>query len=44
MVVREFKKCSILNDLDGTEDDFIWGAESNKEHSTPDDVGDVSDK
>lgn len=43
MVVRAFKKCSISNELDGTEDDCIWEEDSDKEGSTTDDDGDESE-
>lgn len=33
MVVRAFKKCSLSNALDGTEDDILWEDESAKEDS-----------
>lgn len=43
MVVRAFKKCSISNELDCTEDDCIWEEDSDKEGSTTDDDGDESE-
>ncbi|KAG0410969.1 hypothetical protein HPB47_011910 [Ixodes persulcatus] len=36
MVERSFKKCGIANALDGTEDDMLWSAESDKELSESD--------
>lgn len=36
MVVRAFKKCGISNALDGTEDDFLWSVDSEKELSDSD--------
>jgi hypothetical protein len=31
VIVRSFKKCSISNSLDGTEDEALWLDESDKE-------------
>ena len=30
MITKSFKKCSISNDLDGTEDDILWNEQHNK--------------
>lgn len=43
MVVRAFKKCSISNALDGTEDDVLWDAVSDKQSSS-DESCDSSDE
>lgn len=43
MVVRAFKKCSISNSLDGTEDDVLWDAASDKQSSS-DESADSSDE
>lgn len=40
MIVRAFKKCCILNHIDGTKDDLICEKESDKEGSTIDDESD----
>lgn len=43
MVVRAFKKCSISNSLDDTEDDVLWDAASDKQSSS-DESADSSDE
>lgn len=41
LVEKSFKKCSISNQLDGTEDDCLWNSESDNENSGDD--GDEDD-
>lgn len=33
MVIKAFKKCGIVNALDGTEDEKLWAVDSDKELS-----------
>ncbi|KAM7298529.1 pogo transposable element with KRAB domain [Ixodes scapularis] len=37
LIVKSFQKCSISNALDGTEDDVLWEADSDKESSSSSD-------
>lgn len=42
MVARAFRKCPISNALDGSKDDALWDADSDKQ--SPSDDSDSSDK
>lgn len=37
MVIKAFKKCSILNAIDGTNNEMLWATESDKEWFNSDD-------
>jgi hypothetical protein len=37
LIEKSFKKCSISNKLDGTEDDYLWDSDPNQASSVDDD-------
>jgi len=40
IITKSFKKCSISNDFDGTEDDVLWDEQHDKADTDSDEEGD----